>query len=348
MIGKETWKEYKKDFGVKSTLTAMYIFVLACTLLLNILFPLSIVLTIPFFVLPFTYSYFAVLCGLPLSKQFPIKSFFLFYPVYFSKLFYGGFRALLGFIKGLLISIVFSMVLTLILYYSYLRVQPGFGEILKEFEVANGTSEIQTALEHFMAFGPAKTTTAISSLVGSIIGSWIFIRHCLLNSEKFCLNLLNNKPIPMKALNRLYIVASNMRRKQFLKEYYGAVWYVVLWFVITFSGAAVVATFVFNIAAEQSVFIGLFVSLVLLFPFIPYYFSVIKNIFIASGDDYSKASIHLSEKAIEELKNNMQISDEDRKKLEEELQKSREEYERMLKEAEEAEKQIEQKEDEKK
>lgn len=348
MIGKETWKDYKKDFGVKSTLTAMYIFVLACTLLINILLPFSIVLTIPFFVLPFTFSYFAVLCGFPLSKQAPIKSFFLFYPVYYSKLFYGGFRALLGFIKGILISIVFSMVLTIILYYSYLRIQPGFAEILKEFEAANGASEIQTALEHFMAFEPAKMTTSISSLVGSIIGSWVFIRHCLLNSEKFCLNLLNTKPIPMKAVNRLYIVASNNRRKQFLKEYYGAVWYVVLSFVLLFAGASTVATFVFKISAEQSVFIGLFVALVLLFPFIPYYFSVIKNIFLASGDDYSKASIHLSEKAIEELKNNMQISEEDKKKLEEELQKSREEYERMIKEAEEAEKQIEQKEDEKK
>ena len=339
MIGKETWKDYKKDFGVKSTLTAMYLFILAVSLLLNILFPPTIVLTLPFVALPFTFSYMSVICGLPISKHAPIKSLFFFYPVYFSSIFFGGFRAILGFFKSLLISVIVTAILTIILYYAFLRIQPGFAEILKEIEAAKSIKEMETAMNHFYAFEPASLTMLITTMSGTFVGSIVFIRHCLLNSEKFCLNLMTNKPLPMKALNRLYILASHNRRKQFYKEYYGAVWYVLLWFVLTYAGAAIVSAFIFKLDTSQSMFIGLFVSLILLFPFVPYYFEVLKNVCLASTDDYSKASIQLSEKALVQLQKNNQLSAEDKAKIEEEIKHSREEFERMQKETEEAEKQ---------
>ena len=339
MIGKATWQDYKKDFGAKSTLTAMYVFVLACSLLLNIWIGATMIITIPFVVLPFTFSYIATLSGLPLAKQAPIKSFFLFYPIYFSSIFFGGFRAILGFLKSILISIVFAALLTIILYYTYLRGQPGFAEILQEIQNANSVKEMEVAMEHFYAFSPANFALNISSMVGTLFGVYVFVRHCLLNSEKFYLNLMTNKPLPMKALTRLYITAAHIRRKDFFKEYYGAVWYVGLWFIATFAAAMAVSNLVFNLDATRSMFIGLFVSLILLFPFIPYYFEVIKNICIASSDDYSNASIQLSEKALAQLQQNNQLTDEERQKIEEEIKKSREELERMNKEAEEAEKQ---------
>ena len=191
-------------------------------------------------------------------------------------------------------------------------------------------------MDHFWAFGPANLTMKISSLVGSYFGSYAFIRHCLLNSEKFYINLMTNKPMPMKAVNRLYMVAAHMRRKEFYKEYYGAVWYVALWFLLTFAGAAYVAGFVFNFDATRTLFVALFVSLILLLPFIPYYLDVLRMIFIASTDDYSKASIHLSEKTLNDLQRTNQLSEEDRKKIEEEIQRSKEELDKMLKEADDA------------
>ena len=339
MIGKASWQEYKKDFGVKSTLTAMYVFILACSLLLNIWIGATMIITIPFIVLPFTFAYLSTLCGLPLSKQAPVKSLFAFYPLYFSSIFFGGFRAILGFLKAVLVSIIVSTVLTIILYYTYLRGQPGFAEILQEIEAAKNISEMETALNHFYEFSPAKLSLNISSVSGTLFGTWIFIRHCLLNSEKFHLNLMTNKPLPMKALNRLYLTAARIRRKDFYKEYFGAVWYVVLWFIITFAGSASVAVFVFNINATTALFIGLFIALILLFPFIPYYFEVLKNICIASSDDYSKASIQLSERTLIELQKNNQLSDEDKAKIEAEIKQSRENLEKAIKEAEEEEKQ---------
>lgn len=336
MIGKEAWKEYKKDFGAKSTLTAMYVFILAVSLLLNIWSGFTMVITIPFFVLPFTFAYLSTLAGLQISKSAPIKSFFVFYPLYFQSIFFGGFKALIGLLKAILISIIFSTLLTIILYYAFLRGQPGFAEILKEIEVANDVKSMSVAMEHFLAFGPANLTMKIASLVGSYFASFAFIRHCLINSEKFYINLMTSKPMPMKAVNRLYVVAAHMRRKDFYKEYYGAIWYVVLWLLLTFAGATYVAGFIFNFDATRALFVGLFVSLILLIPFIPYYFDVLRMIFIASSDDYSKASIHLSEKTLNDLQRTNQLSEEDRKKIEEEIQRSKEELDRMLKEADDA------------
>lgn len=335
MIGKETWKTYKTNFAAKSSLTAIYVFILSCTLLLNILFTGTIIITIPFIVLPFTFAYFSTLCGLPMAKDAPIKSFFLFYPVYYSQFFFGGFRALLGFLKAFLVSTIFSVILSIILFYTFLRGQPGFAEILNEIEYAKDIAQMQKAMEHFYQFSPAYFSMQVSTLVGVFFGTWVFIRHCLLNSEKFCLNLLTNKPLPMKAATRIYLTAANIRRKQFYKEYYGAVWYVVLAFIVFFSGATSIGCFVFHIESNRSIFIGLFVALILLFPLIPYYFEVIRNIFAASGDDYSQASIRLSEEAINQLKKNNQLTPEQQKMFEEELQKSREEFEKLSKEIEE-------------
>ena len=207
---------------------------------------------------------------------------------------------------------------------------------MKEIELANDVKSMSVAMDHFWAFGPANLTMKISSLVGSYFGSYVFIRHCLLNSEKFYINLMTNKPMPMKAVNRLYMVAAHMRRKEFYKEYYGAVWYVALWFLLTFAGATYVAGFVFNFDATRTLFVALFVSLILLLPFIPYYFDVLRMIFIASTDDYSKASIHSSEKTLNDLQRTNQLSEEDRKKIEEEIQRSKEELDKMLKEADDA------------
>lgn len=336
MIGKEAWKEYKKDFGTKSTLTAMYVFILAVCLILNIWAGFTMVITIPFFVLPFTFAYLSTLAGLKISKAAPIKSFFVFYPLYFQSIFFGGFKALIGFLKAILISVIFSTLLTIILYYTFLRGQPGFAEILKEIELANDVKSMTVAMDHFWAFEPANLTMKISSLVGSFFATYAFIRHCLLNSEKFYINLMTNKPMPMKAVSRLYMVAAHMRRKEFYKEYYGAVWYVALWFLLTFGGATYVAGFVFNFDATRTLFVALFVSLILLLPFIPYYFDVLRMIFIASTDDYSKASIHLSEKTLDDLQRRNQLSEEDRKKIEEEIQRSKKELDKMIKEADDA------------
>ncbi len=336
MIAKEAWKEYGKDFGAKSSLTAMYIFIIAVSLLLNILFPPTIILTIPFVVLPFTFAYQAALFGLQLSKFAIIKSFFAFYPFYFKVIFFGGFRALVGILKGILISLIVSSILTIILYYTFLRGQPGFAEILQEIEAATSIKQMETAMEHFYKFSPANLMMQIVTLSGSVLGTFVFIRHCLLNSEKFYLNLMTNNPLPIKALNRLYLVASHIRRKEFFKEYYGAVWYVGLFFLIVFAAASTASVFIFKFEINRAIFIGLFVSLFLLFPFIPYYFSVLKMISFASGDDYSKASIHLTEKALTNLTLTNKLTPEEREKIEEELAKEKENLERILKDSDES------------
>lgn len=323
MIGKESWKDYKTNFSMKFRLTVMYTFFLMVVLILAVLTPFTLVATLPFIVLPFTFSYVSVLCTPELSKNNPILSFFICYPLYYKSFFFGGFRALIGILKAVLISIIFSSILTIILYYTYLRGQPGFAEILQEIQAASNAEEMQTALDHFLSFSPTIFMTKITNLVGGFFGIWAFIHHCLLNSEKFYLNLFNPKPLPMKAVNRLHIAASHLRRKDFFKEYYGAVWYVMIDFVIGFGGGATLSMFVFNFDASQSLYIGLFISLILLFPFIPYYFDVIRNIYLASSDEYSDASIRLSEKALYDLKRNNLLTEEDRKKMEEEIEKSK-------------------------
>ena len=329
MIGKETWKDYKKNYSLKFRLTTMYVFVLMLVLMLAILTPFTLIATVPLVVLPFTFSYVALMGFPEAMKDGPIRSFFIFYPVYFQRIFFGGYRAWLGLLKSILISIVFSSIMTLILYYTYLRGQPGFAEILQEIEAAKSVAEMETAMNHFMDFGPATFTSQLASMVGAFFGIWTFIRHCLLNSEKFCFTLVNKVQYPMKATNRVYVVAAHLRRKQFYKEYLGAVWYLILIFLIAFGGGASLSFFVFKLGPMPSLFVGLFISLILLFPFIPYYFDVIRNICLASFDDYQEASIRLSEKLIMNLSKNNLLTEEELKKAQEEIAKGREAIKQM-------------------
>lgn len=323
MIGKAAWSDYKKNISLKLSLTATYIFILACVIMLAVLFPFSFIITVPFIVLPFTVSYIGALEAPAVAGTLPIRSFFIFYPVYYSPIFFGGFRALLGLLKSILISIAFSSVLTLILYFTYLKNQPGFAEILHEIQNATSASAIETAINHFFEFEPAKFVSQISNLVGGFFGIWTFIRHCLLNSEKIIFNLVTPKPLPIKALNRLHVSASHARRKEFFKEYFGATWYVILWFILVFGGGASLSMFVFKLDSTTSLMIGLFAAIVLSFPFIPYYFDVMKNICLASTDDYQKASIYLSEKALVDLERRGKLTEEDRKKLQKQIEQGK-------------------------
>ena len=332
MIGKASWEEYRDNFAINIRMTAVYVFILACTLQINILAPISIIITIPFFVLPFTFAYISATTSSQLFKGAPVRSFLALYPLYYQGAFFGGFRALIGFAKAILISIICGSIMTIILYYAYLRGQPGFAGVLHEIDVAKTVNEMNLALEHFAEFEPAKIVTDTSTLVGGFFGSWIFLRHCLLNSEKITLNLMNKNPAPMKTLTSLFITTSHLRRKQFLKEYYGAVWYVVLAFVFTFGGGAALAKYVFHIEASRCIFIGLFVSLILMIFFIPYYFIVVKNICVASTDDYQRGMIAMGERALETLKKHNQITEEEIKKFEEDIKQKKEALEKMEKE----------------
>ena len=319
MISKPSWKELKENFGVAMRITAVYVFILACTLLINILAPITILLTLPFLVLPFTFAYISSIGSLPIIKTIPVRSFLVMYPLYFNGMFFGGFRALLGFAKAILICVVVSSIMMIILFYTYLRGQPGFAEILKEIDTASSVKEMETAMAHFTSFEPMVNATNASTLVGGVLGVWIFIRHCLLNSEKISLNLLNKTPTPMKALNPLYVSAAHLRRKTFRKVYYGATWYVILAFFVFFGGGASLSLYVFHLDASRSIYVGLFFALVLLIVFIPYYFIVIKNICVASADDYQNAMINLSERLLNDLKRKNQISEAEIKQLEDDI-----------------------------
>ena len=334
MIQKETWKNYKVNLGLKFSYTALYVFLMLLSILLIIVVPFAFILVIPFAVLPFTFCYYASIVGLRMHNGLTNRTFFAFYPLYYQPFFRGNFNALIGFIKSVLVSIISSTILTVILFYTYLKNQPGFAEILQEIDSASTIDAMSTAMKHFNDFGPAKLTIEIANCVGLGLGIFCFVRHVFLHGEKLFVNLLGVKPVPSKVVNQLYSIAFRIRRKQFYKEYYGAMWYVILWFMVTFAGGIVFNFMVLNLSSSISVYVALAFALLMMFPFLPYAVEMLNNIYLASADDYNKASLVAMEKAqmmINKMKN---ISPEEKEKLIQYIASEKENLEKVQKEIE--------------
>jgi len=338
-ISKQAWKLYKIRAGLKISLTAFYVFILSLVLFLGFITIYSFILTIPFIVLPFTFSYISIIASSNLKVEPKISNLFKLYPLYFKNTFSGGFRAINGFFYSVLLTIGVSLVSYIIFFYAYLQFQPGFMDAFNNLRAATTTEKINEAMTALTNLECVKFATDVTSLIATYVAVFFFIRFCLINSEKFFFNLLNVNPIPMRGCNALYKRMRKIRRGEFFKEHFLGTWYLHLAFVLLLGGGTALSYLVLKLDGQTSVLCGLFMTLILMIPLIPYYFQFSACIYICSGEDYAKASIELSEIALQRMMHMANVSEEQRKEYEKMVALSKESFEKMKKENEELEKQ---------
>jgi len=321
-----SWKLLGARFGAKCRLTALYVFILLLCCMLMFVFPLSIIVTLPFVALPSTFAYITTHTMINIEKNCSILPFFSFYKAYFSKTFNGGFRGLLGLLKFILIEIIVSLIVGLLLYYLYCAKQPGFAEIMKNIESATTSENLSTAFDTLLDFKPFEYTVTITGQSALGIGSLVFINHIMLQSEIYVNAVRSKNIMPMKFLRPVFARMSNIRRKEFLKIYIPCTFFIYLVFIISIGGTFVLNDFFFGFSIYQSFAIGLAISILLNFFFIPYFVDVLGCFNAVSVDDFNKAIIDVAKMTVERARKKKLLTEEQLIQLELDLIKNAQQF----------------------
>lgn len=316
---KAAWKFTTNKFGIKCRFTAFYLFFLLIAFLLAFILPISILLTLPFIVLPFTFSYLGCISLINYNKEISILTFFIFYKKYFSPEFKGVFRGLLGFLKMILVEVIISIIVGLLFYYLYCAKQPGFAVILQQIESAKTTEAMDIAMNELINFKPFVDTIIITGEISLGIGSLIFINHMMLQSE-LVIHIMNSKIVPpIKFLRPVYNRMCQIRRKQFLKIYLLSTSFIYFLFAVGIGGFFVLSNFVFHLETNQALAIGLAAAFILNFFFLPYFVDFLICINAASTEDYNQAIFDCSKKAINDARRKNLLTEEQIEQLENDL-----------------------------
>lgn len=316
---KAAWKFTTNKFGIKCRFTAFYLFFLLIAFLFAFVLPVSILLTLPLIVLPFTFSYLGCISLINYNKDISILTFFVFYKRYFSPEFRGAFRGLLGFLKMILIEVLISIVVGLLFYYLYCAKQPGFAVILQQIQNAQTAEAMDVAMNDLINFKPFADTIIYTSEISLGIGSFVFINHMMLQSE-LIIHIMNSKIVPpIKFLRPVYNRMCQIRRKEFLKIYIPSTSFIYLIFIISIGGFFVLSNFLLHLDTYQALAIGLAISFILNFFFIPFFVDFLICINAASTEDYNQAIFDCSRKAINDARRKKILTEEQIKQLEKDL-----------------------------
>lgn len=297
------------------------------SLMIGYLEPTTLILTIPFVILP---SFFAFLALNSMSKARPgdgIGFFFLFRK-YFSQLFHGGFKVLIGLLKFVLFYFVSNLCLTVVYEEFFLKDSSEYealldsmteninlNDLFKQYnDLINSNQEFQIAL--FLI-------TSISILVGFIA----FIDHIGKNCPKFNFNFFNKQPIPLRQFNIIDKETRRKNRSEFFKCYFCSTWFVHLLLVIGAAGGVSIGYFVLNgLNIGQTVIISLAIMFLLMLPFMNYLSKVFETIYFKFSKQYESTFVEMTLNLITKYRKQVGLSEEQAKEIEDMLEEQKQAF----------------------
>ena len=316
-IVKASFKEAKNRFVILSLPLCFFALLSIGVLGLGFYAPLTLFLTIPFIVIP---SFFAVsaINTLALNKNTHEGiGFFIMFRTYFSQLFRGGYKVIIGLLKALLTFIVFSAILSAILSATILNKDPEYIAFVEQIQTITDQNVLAEALDNF--FNNNKTFNLILVIVNCsafFVASYVFLHHFAVNSIKYNYNFSSKMPLPMQDLNLIFKVTLKKRLRMFYKDYYKAFWFLGLVFALGYAaGALIPYFFIPNIDMVQMTIIGLFGGFIFLLFFIPYFLNASQLIFNRYRSTCVETLIDLSKQSLEQMKKAQAISEDKEKEV---------------------------------
>lgn len=297
---KMAFKSYKNNFLLKTTSSSFFGLALIIVLFLGYVFPLSIFLTIPFIVLPFLLSFI-----LDNATQQNVKrksGIFAFFPAYFTKEMFGGFRVIIGFLKSLLAYVIVSSVLITILYLTKGQYDASLVTILSDVKNATNNDDLLKIIGDLQENQTFILMSNISEISAIFVASFIFLHHIFTNSFKYFFNLIQPKPMPMKVVNYFHKHTFKKIRKPFYKDYYSSIWFVILIYMLGFASGAVISTLLIGLVGSNAAFFSLIIGVLFILYFLPYIYDVLGIMGKKYMPKYFETIIELSTKEYEQLK----------------------------------------------
>jgi len=312
-IVKSGFKEAFSRFKIVSMPLSFFAVLSILVLALGFYVPLTLIFTIPFVIIPAFFSVSAINTLAPNKNTHEVVGFFVMFRGYFSPIFRGGYRVIIGFLKAVATFIVISVILTSILTTTILSKDPAYIEL----QSITDPQKFLDAFNNFVSTNENFNNIMTITYMGGSIGFFVmFIHHFAVNSFKYNYNFLAKLPLPMHDLNLINKEVMHKNRKSFIKEYAKAFWFVGLILVVSYVGGMLLSYFFIpGLNANQFTIVGLFAALIIGLFFIPYFLNASQLIFLKLRPHFIDSLIDLSKKSLAEMKKAKQISEDKEKEV---------------------------------
>lgn len=278
--------------------------------------PVTLILTIPFVVLP---SYFALIAvnSAPVLDRGEIGAFFIMFRTYFNRMFSGCFRVIAAFFKALLCSIAFEVVSSSIAETIVFGKNEEFRNIL--FDGSKSFSDSAKLLTDFVNANPSfEKCLLIINCVSLVIGTMVFISHIAKRSPMLDFSFLRKQPTPMREFNMVDKKVRKEHKKEFAGRMFRGTWFISLLIILSFVGSYFIEMYAFkNFNPDHFFVLGLAIALIVILPFMNYLMNVYHIIYDGLRPEYENVYVTTTLEFLAKYREKLGINEEEAKKLEE-------------------------------
>ena len=306
-------KEEKHGFSPQLFWFALFTII---SLIIAYLFPFSLIITIPLVIIPSWFAFNSVtsIKGIKNSENI---SFFMMFKAYFSVLFFGGYRLLLGFLKAFGVYVGVSSIAFTVYSETVLRSNAEFQTILEKI---NSTAELEGVMNELNEFllSPAMAKPVFLILsIGILLAIFVFLQHILKHSMKMRRNLFTRQPIPMRQFHMVDARVRKNNRKLLWSSYLSTTWFIQLLVILGGAGGLVFSYFFLaELDPFKAVIISVFLIFVLTLPLLNYV-SVLQNmLYLALRRKYEETFVNMTLEFLTKFKDKLGLEEEEAKKIE--------------------------------
>jgi len=291
------------------------------SLLLAYVLPLSLIITLPFVIVP---SYFAFTSTNSLStlKTPEHPGFFTMFGAYFSSLFFGGYRLLIGLLKTLATYVASNFIILIIFDVTVFTSLPEYEALLKTLEEATDTATMTESIESFsnalIANEHIYKYILLSMAISAVLAAFMFIHHMMVHSLKIRRNLFRKQKMPIRQFHFVDRRVRKDNRSFLFGSYTRTCWFIQLLVVLVGVGGIVISYFFleeFNV--EHTLIISLFLMFLVSLPFLNYLSKVHDLLYFVLANTYEDTFATLTLEFLTKYKERIGIAEEDAKKIEE-------------------------------
>ena len=304
-----------------------FIFLSILSLCLAYLSPYSLIVTIPCVIVPSWFAFNSVnsLKGLKNNQR---VSFFLAFKNYYSYVFFGGYRLLLGLLKSFLAYILSSSIGYIIFDRTVLSGNAEYNAIIQKLTTDTDVSALTEEILQFMSKEEFQKPLFLISSISLLLAILVFAHHVLKHSPKMRRNLFVKAVAPMRLFHSVDIKVRKDNRKFIFSSYFFTTWFIQLLVIIAGAGGIVLSYFVLKqLDPLQAVVISLFLILIVTAPLLNYINVVQSFIYLKLADKYEQAFVTMTLEFLNKYKEKIGIEEEQANQIQKFLESQRDQTE---------------------
>lgn len=307
-----------------------FAFLTIASLCLAYVFVETLVITIPFVVIP-SYFAFSSVNSMKETKDHENMGFFVMFRTYFSKLFFGGYRVISGLLKSLVAYILGEAIIVVGCETIFLRNDPAY-QVFEKKIAELGVSDVDTLLKETENFVSGNQTYAniifLSSTIALAIALFVFVVHMTKHSIKMKRNFFTKQVMPMKEFSIIDKKVRRENKKSYSYDYFRGFWFVhLIQLVVSLCGVAIGFYFIKDLDVAKTFVIILFLMFIVTLPMFNYISKCNEVMYLAYAQEYEETAIKMTLEFLTKYKEKIGIADEDAKKIEDMLNNSKQELE---------------------